>query len=73
MFVQKIGGLINQRLYTREGVQAYSKLPNIDDLRGQLCALLNQQLATLPNTIAMPIQSLSQALSQISQPEPAEK
>ena len=61
--------MIKDRLYTRDGVHAYAKLENIDALRGQLCAILNQQLASLPNMLSMPASSLSSSLNQISKPE----
>ena len=72
MYLLFTGGMIHDRFYTRDGVQAYAKLPSIDELRGQLCALLNHQLALLPNTIKAPINSLSGSLKQISEPEKAE-
>ena len=68
---KNLGGLIKDRLYTRDGVHAYAKLEDIDALRGQFCAILNQQLASLPNMLALPASSLSSSLSQISKPEEA--
>ncbi len=65
----KKGGLIKDRLFTHDGVHAYAKLDNIDALRGQLCATLNQQLASLPNTLSTPVSNLSMSLTQLSKPD----
>ena len=59
-----LGGMINGTLYTRNGILNYAKLPSIDDLRSQLVALLNMQLASLPQTLDFPIQHLSLSLKQ---------
>ncbi|CAF0745175.1 unnamed protein product [Brachionus calyciflorus] len=64
-----LGGMINQQLYTRNGIQDYAKLEDLDTLRGQLVGTLNMCLAQVPNTLSSPISSLSQALSQHSKPE----
>ena len=61
--------MINQRLYTRLGIQDYAKLESLDTLRGQLVGTLNSLLAQVPNTLSAPISNLSQALSQHSNPE----
>lgn len=60
------GGMINQKLYTRSGIQDYAKLENLETLRGQLVGTLNALLAQVPNTLSAPINNLSQALSQHS-------
>ena len=59
-----IGGMIDQRLYTRNGIQSYIKMASLDDLRAQLVASLNLQLASLSTTISTPVSNLSQALTQ---------
>lgn len=61
--------MINERLYTRAGIQDYAKMDSLDTLRGQLCGTLNMFLASIPETLSSPINSLSQALSQYSKPE----
>lgn len=62
-----LGGMINGRLYTKQGIQDYLNMGTIDDLRAQLCGLLNQQLALVPNTLSQPINSLANALKQHAQ------
>jgi ribosomal protein L10 len=64
-----LGGMINEQLFTRTGVQNYANMDSLDDLRGQLVATLNQQLASLTNTLSLPITNLSQSLSQYAKSE----
>ncbi len=63
-----LGGMINERLYTRSGIQEYVKMPSLDDLRAQLVASLNMQLASISTTLSTPISNLSQSLSQHAKP-----
>ena len=58
--------MINERLYTKQGIQDYLNMGDLDTLRGQLVGFLNQQLASIPNTLSMPINSLSLSLEQHS-------
>lgn len=61
--------MINQQLYTRSGIQRYSELGDLQTLRGQLAGTLNMALSQIPNTLSVPLNSLSQALSQHSKPK----
>ena len=63
-----LGGMINERLYTRNGIQEYVKMPSLDDLRAQLVSSLNMQLASITTTLSTPISNLSQSLSQHAKP-----
>ncbi|RNA24251.1 charged multivesicular body 1a [Brachionus plicatilis] len=64
-----LGGMINHQLYTRSGIQRYSELGDLENVRGQLVGTLNTALSQIPNTLSTPISNLSQALSQHSKPE----
>ena len=35
------GGLVDKQLFSKEGLLTYSKLPNIEQLRGELVSVLN--------------------------------
>jgi hypothetical protein len=61
--------MINERLYTKQGIQDYVNIGDLDTVRGQLVGFLNQQLASIPNTISMPINNLSLSLEQHSKPQ----
>lgn len=64
-----LGGLINDRLYTRNGVQEYANLEPLDTLRGKLLNTLNQALGSIPNTLSLPMRNLTLALEQHSKAE----
>ncbi|XP_060070718.1 large ribosomal subunit protein uL10m-like [Ylistrum balloti] len=40
-FLLMLGGLVDGRLLTKEGIMTLSKLPPIEELRGELCSILN--------------------------------
>jgi len=58
------GGLVNDQLFTREGLQRYAKLPDIDVLRGQLVAVLNAAPSRTKSLLEHHQQTLSQNLDQ---------
>jgi hypothetical protein len=59
-----LGGLIGDRLYTRNGVMEYAKL-DLQTLRGELCGILMQNLSSSTSTIMSPIEAFSMTLKQI--------
>ena len=61
--------MINEKFYTKAGIQNYIDLIDIQTQRGQLVATLNHQLASITNTLSAPIQNLSLTLHQHSKSE----
>jgi hypothetical protein len=61
--------MINQRLYTRAGVQSYIQMGDLDSERSQLVAILNSQLSAIPSTLSAPMENLSLSLSQLAKGE----
>ncbi|KAK2147588.1 hypothetical protein LSH36_546g01022 [Paralvinella palmiformis] len=59
-----LGGLVNDQLFTREGLQRYAKLPDIDVLRGQLVAVLNATPSRTKSLLEHHQQTLSRNLDQ---------
>ena len=64
--------MIHKTLLTRAGIQEYSQMESIDTKRGQLCAILNNQLSLVTSTLSSPTLSLVQSLEQISKSESKE-
>lgn len=58
------GGLIGDRLYTKNGIMDYTKL-DLQTLRGELCGILMQNLSSSTTTLMSPIEALSLTLKQI--------
>jgi hypothetical protein len=54
--------MINEKLYTRTGIQDYHKLGDLDSQRGQLVATLNHSLSSISYTLSAPMQNLSLSL-----------
>jgi hypothetical protein len=61
--------MINERLMTRADILNYVKLDSLETMREQLCAILNNQLASITNNLTLSQLSLSQALEQHSKSE----
>jgi hypothetical protein len=61
--------MINQKLYTRAGVQEYANMGDLESERSQLVALLNSQLALIPSTLTAPMEQLSMSLGQLAKGE----
>ena len=58
--------MIHEQLMSRNEIQSFVNMDNLETLREQLCATLNSQLASIVKNISMPQLSLSQALQQHS-------
>ena len=58
--------LNNQYLLTRNGIQDYANMPDLDNLRGQLVGMLNNHLASITTTLSSPTSQLSMILDQHS-------
>jgi len=56
--------MIHGRLFTRNGIQNFVNMPNLEQLRGQLLSNLNEHLSSISNTLSTPINNLSQLLTQ---------
>jgi hypothetical protein len=61
-----LGGLINDHLFTKNGIEEYIKLGDLDNVRGQLLSTLEYNIQTLTQTLDNPVLQFSQALDQIS-------
>lgn len=62
-----LGALLNnEHLLTRNGIQDYANMPDLDTLRGQLVGTLNNHLASITTTLSSPSSQLSMILDQHS-------
>jgi hypothetical protein len=67
--VLSLGGIIQDQLMTRSTIMQIPQLGDIESQRGQLCGLLNQNLASTVNLLGQPIQNMSITLEQLHKGE----
>jgi large subunit ribosomal protein L10 len=57
-----IGGFLGRDMLDQEGVKALATIPSLDELRAQLCGVLNAPGSKLARTLNAPAASLAQVL-----------
>lgn len=64
-----LGGIVNDKLMTRNDILNYDRLDDIESTRGQLLSILNHHQTGLSRALTTSQERLSQALEQLANPE----